>query len=71
LLGAVEEGEQCDDSSECCENCKLKHCAECSYSSSNECCDKNCKILPSSTRCDNGAGFCANGQVNKTNTQKN
>jgi hypothetical protein len=68
MLGAVEEGEQCDDSSDCCENCKFSKskCAECSYSTGFDCCDDiTCKFKPSSTSCENNAGYCGNGKVNK------
>ena len=52
-------GEECDDSSACCLQCKLAESAHCS---GGECCSASCGREPVSTHCQNGAGFCAHGR---------
>jgi len=51
-------GEECDDDSECCVECRLAPNALCS---GGECCDATCTPLLPSATCANGAGFCHRG----------
>ena len=57
----VEEGEECDDSSPCCSDCRFVGAATCSPgadSPKDECC-VGCQMQPSTTSCLNGMGFCS------------
>lgn len=46
--GVLESGEECDDSSPCCQQCKLAAGAQCSGGA---CCSSSCKLLPSWNTC--------------------
>lgn len=59
--GIIEEGEECDDPSSCCNNCQLASGAQCS---GGDCCDAQCKFKLTSSMCPLEAGeqgYCANG----------
>jgi len=49
--GQLEPGEDCDDTTPCCNNCKLAANAMCSYRTAPYCCDVNCNYKPSYTAC--------------------
>ena len=62
--GHVDAGEECDDDSKCCDNCKLRvmvkddgtgwERAQCSFmhgSEPNDCCDQSCQMRPTSHIC--------------------
>ena len=61
--GVVEAGEECDDTSICCDDttCKLASGAVCSSSIASECCTANCAFQTAVTACNSGSGFCSNG----------
>lgn len=56
--GIIEQGEDCDDSSSCCVNCKFAANAQCSGVNTG-CCSGDCKYLPTSTMCSK-TGYCSN-----------
>lgn len=58
--GVVEVGEECDDSSACCQQstCLLAAGAACS---GGECCDVDCSFKTAATACNNGGGYCNRG----------
>ncbi|KJE93909.1 thrombospondin [Capsaspora owczarzaki ATCC 30864] len=56
--GLVEPGEDCDDTTTCCSNCKF---SDPSYECSLGACCSSCKFVSTSTLCLNGYGQCANG----------
>ena len=54
----LEPGEDCDDSSACCNQatCKLATNAKCSPGIDPHCCTSSCKFLPTTTSCDLAGG---------------
>jgi hypothetical protein len=60
--GVVEQGEQCDDSSSCCSACRLTGQCTRGSSGSNLCCTATCAYAATSQSCNNGMGYCSNGQ---------
>lgn len=66
--GILEEGEECDDPSSCCDQstCTLYLGNQCS---NDECCDSStCRYLPSTYTCgyDGASGYCSNGACDTT-----
>ena len=61
--GAIEVGEECDDTSSCCDQstCLLVTGAVCSSSMSSDCCSSNCTFETAETSCSSGSGFCQSG----------
>jgi hypothetical protein len=61
--GVVENGEQCDDMTACCNNnCQLVGQCTPGANGANTCCSSSCKFQPTTTACNNGMGYCANGK---------
>lgn len=59
--GIIEEGEDCDDNSSCCNSCKFSPGATCSGGA----CCTNCKLAPTTTTCGD-SGYCYNGVCTTT-----
>lgn len=65
--GVLEPGEECDDTSGCCDlkTCKLARKAMCTPGLDPACCTADCKFLPTSTGCNvpggPETGYCYNG----------
>lgn len=65
--GIVEQGEECDDTTSCCVNCKLAPNTQCSGNSG--CCSDSCKFLPTITTCGK-TGYCSNGMCSESMCSK-
>lgn len=51
-------GEDCDDNSACCKDCKFTSTAECSPVSQPECCTQSCVLKATSESCGTRGGYC-------------